>query len=834
MGVVVNRPMRRLLVALALAAFGLRTPAAQTTEQPHPPVVRYSRDLSQPRGTILAATADAGGNIYVTGYTSGGLQTRSDVFQPNLRGGTYDAFVAKLDPLGNLSWATYLGGSAGTQVSGRLVVAAEMGTDIDVDSAGNVYVVGRTPSRDFPAVAPFQSAAPTSQTGFIVKLDPAGQHAAYSSYVGGSTGSASALRVAVTSLGEAYVVGQSAASDVGASRDIGAASGPSQARSFVAYIGPTGQLRDSVTFGGTCSDTIRGAAVDGQGALHVIGITCSRDFPLVAPLQATCTGQFSSCQTSFVMRFAPGLRLLTYSTFLGERGSSSPDGAFVTGASAVAIDGQGRAVVAGSTRSEWPAVRPLQRPAGGMDGFITRFTPSGGIDFSTTVGGVDDDQVDFVRVDVSGAIVLGGRSASIDFPLRSHLFEHPDVGVIRSENGGIGWERFDGLAAGANFLLRAIDPIDPRRMYATWNESPDSFSTRRVFARTDDSGRTWHRLTEPAPSPFRSFAVSPARSLFYVNDVDSFAETIRRSDDGATSWITLDTGTCCGVGSRDFRGFAFTRADPNRVYVGTTFEGVRVSTDRGATWSARSSGIPHDVTSLGLPRSIEGLAASPTTVGTLWASISPGSIYKTVDDALTWVQVYSDPEENSPTLAAGADGVTVYAGTNSGVAVSTDGGTTWRRSPVAQPLVGRVIRGVLADPQRASTVYSFTASDIWKSTDSGQSWTDITPRQFARGGIGGLMIPSAAPDTVIATGPVSAAGFLVRLTATDAPQIETSTFLGSYTGITTIALDGDAVLFTPVFPGFRLTRIGKWYSPLCGRGSLLAGVLLPQADVCAP
>lgn len=199
---------RVVLVTLAVVAYRLSAPAAQTPEQPHAPVVRYSRDISQPRGTIVAAIADAGGNIYVTGYTSGGLQTRSDVFQPNPRGGTYDAFVAKLDPLGNLSWATYLGGSAGTQVSGRLVVPAEMGTDIDVDSAGNVYVVGRTPSRDFPTVAPFQTAAPTSQTGFIVKLDPGGQHAAYSSYVGGSTGSASALRVAVTSLGEAYLVGQ--------------------------------------------------------------------------------------------------------------------------------------------------------------------------------------------------------------------------------------------------------------------------------------------------------------------------------------------------------------------------------------------------------------------------------------------------------------------------------------------------------------------------------------------------------------------------------------------------------------------------------------------------
>jgi beta-propeller repeat-containing protein len=74
-----GRMCRVVLVTLAVVTYRLSAPAAQTPEQPHAPVVRYSREISQPRGTIVAAIADAGGNIYVTGYTSGGLQTRSEI-----------------------------------------------------------------------------------------------------------------------------------------------------------------------------------------------------------------------------------------------------------------------------------------------------------------------------------------------------------------------------------------------------------------------------------------------------------------------------------------------------------------------------------------------------------------------------------------------------------------------------------------------------------------------------------------------------------------------------------------------------------------------------------
>ena len=833
--------MRRVALLLVVIVVSDMIAAAQVTG-PHPPVVRLTRDITQPRATVLAVDADASGNIYVTGYSSGGLATTPDVFQPTLRGGTYDAFAAKLDGNGALVWATYLGGSGGTTLANRILVPAEMGTSIKVDAAGNVYVIGNTPSRDFPMVNAFQSAPAPSRSGFVVKLDAAGR-AVYSSYVGGSAGDASASRIAVTSLGEAYVAGQSAPNNFPGSRHVGT---PSMSdRDFVVYIGPAGQPRDAFTFGGSSgADAIRGAAVDATGALHLVGRTASIDFPMVSAVQPTCMVIATTCSASFVMKFAPMAGPLAYSTYLDDPGS-----VFAAGASAVATDSRNRAVVVGSVQtSAFPGVRPLQPFRAGAEGFITRFTPTGAIDFSTTMGGIDQDAFDSVRVDLLDAIVVGGSSASVDFPVRAPLFDHPDPGVVRSDDGGTTWARVSNSAGGEPQRL-VVDPVDPQRMYATWVEPvTDIFARdypqRSVLARSDDGGRTWTRLSQPGPQPVTGLlAVSPSRSV-YLSNGDITLETLRRSDDGGQTWTTIDQETCCGVSARQFQSIAFTRADPNRVYVATQSEGVRISTDRGATWVSRSSGLPQFA---GGVQGIASLVASPVTVGTLWA-VSIDTVFRTTDDGQTWTPMFR-PISNR--LAISADGSTLYAGDVDGVLVSTDHGATWRHSVFGFKNTGNVPRSVFTDPRRPSVVYAlgvYQVFDVWKSADAGQMWVDVTPKQFARPNLTSLIFPPTATETVIGLGGVNPVRVLVRLTsgADDTPAIDTSTFLGLYgvspssglsLTVTTIAPDGDVIVFAPPSTTgtafYTLTRIGRWFPPLCGR-FVPFGVLSPQVDVCAP
>jgi len=75
-----------------------------------------------------AIAMDGSGNIYVTGYSNAAWGTPVRVFG----GGSYDAFVARLNSSGVLFWSTFLGGGGGN----------DYGYGIAVDGSGNVYVTG--------------------------------------------------------------------------------------------------------------------------------------------------------------------------------------------------------------------------------------------------------------------------------------------------------------------------------------------------------------------------------------------------------------------------------------------------------------------------------------------------------------------------------------------------------------------------------------------------------------------------------------------------------------------------------------------------------------------
>ncbi|OLE17086.1 MAG: hypothetical protein AUI36_36895 [Cyanobacteria bacterium 13_1_40CM_2_61_4] len=153
---------------------------------------------------------DANGNAYVTGSTwSLDFPTTPGAFQPNFRGGDFDAFVAKFNPDGSLLvYSTYLGGSNG-----------DYGNGIAVNAAGNAYVTGDTgPNIETRNCSPCTNDFPTTpgtfqpnygggiNDAYVVKLDPTGSALAYSTYLGGSSGD-SGKGIAVDTGGNAFVTG---------------------------------------------------------------------------------------------------------------------------------------------------------------------------------------------------------------------------------------------------------------------------------------------------------------------------------------------------------------------------------------------------------------------------------------------------------------------------------------------------------------------------------------------------------------------------------------------------------------------------------------------------
>jgi hypothetical protein len=149
---------------------------------------------------------DASGNAYVTGYTnSSNFPTTPGSFQITY-GGSFDAFVSKLNTAGSaLLYSTYLGGSG-----------FELGLGIAVDASGNADVTGTTGSNDFPTTpGAFQTTCGGGscydEHAFVTKLNAAGSALLYSTYLGGSESDGiptdRGRAVAVDASGSAYVTG---------------------------------------------------------------------------------------------------------------------------------------------------------------------------------------------------------------------------------------------------------------------------------------------------------------------------------------------------------------------------------------------------------------------------------------------------------------------------------------------------------------------------------------------------------------------------------------------------------------------------------------------------
>ena len=145
--------------------------------------------------------ADSAGNTYVTGFT---LSRDFPTVGPDSRrhDAIVDAFVTKVDAAaGRIVWSTHLGG-----------VDLDSATAVTVDDAGNIYVVGRTGSPDFPTSGGLQDQLNgQSCTGvpchdaFVVKLDPTGG-IVWSTLYGGTLNE-EAVSVAVDDAGAVYVAG---------------------------------------------------------------------------------------------------------------------------------------------------------------------------------------------------------------------------------------------------------------------------------------------------------------------------------------------------------------------------------------------------------------------------------------------------------------------------------------------------------------------------------------------------------------------------------------------------------------------------------------------------
>lgn len=345
-----------------------------------------------------AITVDSSGNIYLAGSTNSTDFPKRNATQATYGGGLSDVFVAKIIRAGGvytLGYATYLGGSSEERSDGiavdrsgnislggstsssdfptwraiqgdqggedafitQIISASgvytygyssylggsgeEKGTDIAVDSVGNIYTAGFTDSSNFPLWRAIQNDQ-LDRDVFVTKIISAnGVYTyGYSTYLGGS-GFDVGYGIAVDNTGNAYVTGNTgstnfplwrAIQDDQLDRDV-----------FVTQIISASGVYSygySTYLGGSDFELGSRIAVDSLGNAYITGYTSSADFPTRQAIQSD-----SEYEDAFVTQIirASGVYTYGYSTYLG--GNKVDVGADI------AVDRTGNVYITGPTSS---------------------------------------------------------------------------------------------------------------------------------------------------------------------------------------------------------------------------------------------------------------------------------------------------------------------------------------------------------------------------------------------------------------------------------------------------------------------------------------------------
>ncbi|MHA1927734.1 MAG: SBBP repeat-containing protein [Candidatus Thorarchaeota archaeon] len=340
---------------------------------------------------------DNDGNTLLIGQSqSNEMPTTTGVFQEN-RAGSDEPFIAKFSPSGALIFCTYLGGSSYEHI-----------TSINIDSSNNILVSGHTQSTNFPVTPDaYQSTYGGGGDGFIAKISPDGTQLLYSTYFGG-VGEEWIYGLEVDA-SDNYLFSGYSSSDALATLGAYQTLRGGQQDAFVARLSSNGATLDFFSYyGGTSIDLAWSMTVDDSYNFVISGMTTSNDLPgVTGAFQDTYGGDTDT----YLAKISSTGSSLVFSTYCGGSGTDIGLG--------VDVDSEGNIVLGGFVESEdMPVLNALYDTyiGGAYDMFISKFTGTGTALFSSYFGGSLTDQTWDLRVNNEDAIIIIGRTMSLDYP----------------------------------------------------------------------------------------------------------------------------------------------------------------------------------------------------------------------------------------------------------------------------------------------------------------------------------------------------------------------------------------------------------------------------------
>jgi hypothetical protein len=311
------------------------------------------------------------------------------------------------------------------------------------------------------------------------------QDLSYSTFIGLGEGKA----IAVDGDGAAYISGMIWSSNFPHSAGAFQIVSHGSEEVFITKLKPDGSdIEYSTYLGGSDKDHVNGIAVDQNGYAFIVGQTYSADYPITMGscllTDATITGLNANGTAPIYSRCLGGSN--------GEQGLG------------ISLDKQSNAYIVGQTMSrDFPLLNPVQNTHGGSlyDGFVTKLNSSGGIVYSTYLGGSRDDcEIDLdlrectIAVDISGSAYIAGETLSTNFPPPGVDSSNYNGGLdgflvkLSPDGGRIMYSsRFGG--SGTDCIVRCAVKLDTAgNVYVVGSTTSSDFSLHQVLGPIQGEG----------------------------------------------------------------------------------------------------------------------------------------------------------------------------------------------------------------------------------------------------------------------------------------------------------------------------------------------------------
>ncbi len=454
---------------------------------------------------------ESDGTIVIAGSTQADdFPVTAGAIQESMGGAGADAIVARFDPAGTLTYASYLGGST----------ANEEAFAIGVASNGDMFIGGRGGTDDFPGYTQQFGSGPDG--AFVSRLNLDAGSISYSVLLA-SNSETRVYDLAVDTNDDVVVVGRTGSTFPTTSGAFQESNPHPTVNGYAAKIRGDGSELAYATFIGSGGPTFgnveqaNSVAVDQAGRAHIAGITRGGTFPVTA-------GQ-CSLEEAYVIKLPSDGVGVDFARCLGTQ-------PFRESATSVLVAPSGEVWVAGWTQSvDFPVIEgAFQSTLNGVqDLFLSQFSNDGNtVLFSSYLGGSNVESNPRIAMDPDGVLHLVGETSSTDFPVSGDAHQPLYAGGL-----------VDSFTVQIQTFEVMLDPSQIR--WTTLAQSPTFDVVRGDVDTLFNTGGDFTLATTQC----------------FANDVTTFS--IASGDDpvpGEMFWYAVRPATATGLGTYDSGGTA--------------------------------------------------------------------------------------------------------------------------------------------------------------------------------------------------------------------------------------------------------------------------------------